>query len=72
MLSPRPYQLSSKDSNILLCLFGLGWIPLRSTVGLDDEGSSLVLRQLHIRNIAIELPCILAYELVALPDLILD
>jgi hypothetical protein len=42
---------------------------LRSAVGLDDAGSGLVLDDFQLRNVAIQLPCILADELVTFPDL---
>lgn len=42
---------------------------MRAAVGLDDAGSGLVLDDFELRNIAVELPCVLADELVAFPDL---
>jgi hypothetical protein len=69
MLFPCPYEFSGEYSNILFGLFSLGWVPLRSTVCLDDESFGFILSKFHVGNITIQLACILADELVAFSDL---
>jgi hypothetical protein len=42
---------------------------LRPAIGLNDEAFGLILNNFELRDIAIEFSCILAYQLVAFPNL---
>jgi hypothetical protein len=65
----RAYEFSCEYSGLLSSLLGLGGIPLRPARGLDYEGFGLVLDNFELGNITIELAGILAYKLIAFPDL---
>ena len=69
MLLPCPYKLSGEYSDVFLGLLSMVGIPLRSSVCLNYEGFGFVLGDFHTGDISIELACVLAYELVAFPDL---
>jgi hypothetical protein len=62
-------KFSCEESGIFGSLLGLGGVALSAAGCLDYEGFGLVLGDFEVRNITIEFPCILSYELIAFPDL---